>query len=567
MLLQCTSGGDAAAKVLIDLGVEFVFTLTGGHLNHMHMTLEKSSVQLISVRNEQAATFMADAYARMSGKPGIAMLTAGPGFTNCISPLQQAATNCTPLLVIAGASGTDYRDKLDLQDAAQFSIASPICKASFVCLDPSRVAEYVEMAYRATYTGRPGPVFLELPCNIAAAPVPGGSCVYHKTEVASKPVDRAGVRKAMELLSQAKKPIVIVGSGGGYSKAQEPLLAFVEKANIPVFTCNMGRGLVSDLHPLSFGLAAPNRPVVAEKAYRETDLAIVLGHRISLNDFFGGAYNQKASIIQVDICGEEIGRNRAIELPIVSDVSAFLQEACEVLDGGVSTQLAGRFDAWIAELVAEKKNCYEKHLPNITSSDLPMHPQRLVHEINQYMDREDDVVVGDGGDTLTWLQMGRTVRSPYRIMDHGLFWCIGGGMADVVAARLVYPKSRVMLVTGDGSIGFNFMEVTTALARNMAFVIVIANDQAWGMIRQSQKLRFGKTIDTVAKLTDVPYEKMVEAAGGKGFRVERPEDIKPALDAAFASNTVACVNIQISDQFVSPGSLALGQLGAYKITE
>ena len=164
--MQAANGGEAAARALIDLGVEFVFTLTGGHLNHIHQILEKSPVRLVDTRHEQAATFMADAYARMTGKPGVAMLTAGPGFTNCISPLQQAATNCTPLLVIAGASGTDYRDKMDLQDAPQAAIAAPIVKAAYVCTQTERVAEYVETAFRMTLAGRPGPVFLELPCDV-----------------------------------------------------------------------------------------------------------------------------------------------------------------------------------------------------------------------------------------------------------------------------------------------------------------------------------------------------------------------------------------------------------------
>ena len=568
MLLHCANGGDAAAKVLIDLGVEVVFTLTGGHLNHIHRTLQNSPVRLVDVRHEQAATFMADAYARMTGKPGVAMLTAGPGFTNCISPLQQSATNCTPLLIIAGASDTVYRDKIDLQDAPQQAIAAPICKATFVCTDTARVAEYVEMAYRTTITGRPGPVFLELPCNVLGNAMPNGSCVYYKTTVDSHPVDLQGVAKTIELLQQASRPIVVVGSGGGYAKAGDALLSFVEKSGIPTFTANMGRGLISDLHPLSFGLAAANRPVTAKKAYAEADVILILGHRITLHDFFGGAYNPKGTLVQVDICGEELGRNRRVDLPIVSDVRGFLEAACDKLDAlGLSGSIGTRYQAWVETLRAEKQRCREELMPAMTSDDMPIHPQRLIYEVDQFMNRDDDVVVGDGGDTLTWLLMGRTVRKPYRIMDHGLFWCIGGGIADVISARLLYPESRVMLVTGDGSFGFNFMEVTTALRKGLAFVIVVANDSSWGMIRHSQKLRFGETIDSVTLLGATPYHKMVEAAGGKGFYVERPEDIRPALEAAFASGTVACVNVQINPEIISPGSIALGQLGAYKITE
>ncbi len=564
--MHCANGGEAAARVLIDLGVEFVFTLTGGHLNHIHQILEKSQVRLIDTRHEQAATFMADAYARMTGKTGVAMLTAGPGFTNCISPLQQAAFNCTPLLVIAGAAGTDYRDKLDLQDAPQVAIAAPIVKAAYVCTQVERVAEYVEMAYRTARAGRPGPVFLELPCDILGKAMPGQTCVYHKTEVRSRPVDLDGVEQAIRYLEKAERPIVVVGSGGGYAKAGEALAHFVEKSGIPAFTCNMGRGLISDLHPLSFGLAGPHRPLTAKKAYAEADVALIIGHRISLNHYFGASFNKDAVLIQVDVAGEELGRNRAIALPVVSDARAFLEVAGDRLDAlGLSGRIGERYAPWVSELRAEKKRCLEAMTPFMTSDEMPIHPQRLVYEVDRFMDREDDVVLADGGDTLTWVHIGRTVRTPYRILDHGLFWCIGGGLPDTIAARLVYPDSRVMLVTGDGSFGFNFMEINTAIRKGLAFVVVVANDQSWGMIRHSQQLRLGYTLDSVTWLGPTPYHKMVEAAGGKGFYVERPEDIRPAIEAAFAAGTVACVNVMVDSEIISPASIALGQLGAYKI--
>jgi len=566
MKMTCGNAGEACAKALIDLDVEFVFTLTGGHLNHIHDELRKTdnSVQLVHARHEQAATFMATAFAQMKGKPGVAMLTAGPGFTNCISPLQQAAFNGTPLLLIAGSAGLEYRDKIDLQDSPQMAIAAPIVKDTFLCTQPSRVAEYVELAYRTASTGRPGPVYLELPCDVLAKSSPDNKYVYFKTIVQSRPVDRDAAKKTVDMLKEAKQPIVVVGSGGGYAKAGEALQELIEKASLPVFTCNTGRGIVSDLHPLSFGLAAPNRPLVAEKAYAEADLFIILGNRITLNHYFGGSYNRNAKLIQVDIEAEEIGRNLPIDLPVVSDIKAFVQEVTEQLDQqGLSNKL--NFEPWIDTLRQEQVRCHEAMLPNMTSNEHPIHPQRLVYEVDSFLNRDDDVVLTDGGDTATWTQIGRTVRKPYRILDLGLFWCIGGGLADTLAARLVYPESRVALITGDGSFGFNFMEITTAVREQMKIVIIVSNDQSWGMIRHSQQLRLGYPIDDVTWLGPVPYHKMVEAAGGKGFFVDKADDIKPAIEAAFAANTVACVNVMTDPEVISPASIALGQLGAYKI--
>jgi acetolactate synthase-1/2/3 large subunit len=229
--------------------------------------------------------------------------------------------------------------------------------------------------------------------------------------------------------------------------------------------------------------------------------------------------------------------------------------------------MGNRYAAWVQELRGERQRCHDAMLPNMTSDAVPIHPQRLVHEVDRCMDRDDDVVLADGGDTLTWTLIGRTVRRPYRILDHGQYWCIGGGLPDAIAARLVYPDSRVVLLTGDGSLGFNFMEVHTAIRKGLSLVIVVSNDQSWGMIRHSQLLRLGHTLDSVTLLGVTPYHKLVEAFGGKGFLVERPEDIRPALDEALAANTVACVNVLTDPEIISPASVALGQLGAYKAKE
>ena len=560
--MKCSTGGEAAAKALIDLGVEYVFTLTGGHLNHIHLHLENSPVKLVTSRHEQGATFMADAYGRMTGRPGVAMLTAGPGFTNALTPIMHALFCNTPLLVIAGAAGIEHRDKLDLQDAPQIASVTPMVKKAFVCTQASRVAEYVEMAYRTAYTGRPGPVFLELPCDVLGATVPGGEAPYYKTEVASKPVDRQAAAKTVELLRQAKKPLVIAGTGAGAAKAGPELQKFIESVGIPLYTINMGRGIVSDEHPLCFGLAHPSRNGAATKAYLESDLLIILGHRISLVEFFGSLINKDAAVVQVDVEGEELGRNRQIELPVVSDVAAFVAEMNECLAGQPID--ASRFASWVEFVRNEKRQYDADRCAAETSDSIPINPQRIVRELDTYLNGEDDIIIADGGDTHTWVQIGRTVRKPYRLLDHGLFGCIGGGICNTITARLLYPESRLALVTGDGSLGFNFMEINTAIRYGMRFVIVVCNDASWGMIRHSQQLRFGRPFDFVAWLGATPYHTMVEGMGGKGFLVTKPEELRPALDAAFAADTVALVNVMADPEIISPASTSLSKLGAYK---
>ena len=560
--MKCSTGGEAAAKALIDLGVEYVFTLTGGHLNHIHLHLENSPVQIITARHEQGATFMADAYGRMTGRPGVAMLTAGPGFTNSLTPIMHAMFCNTPLLVIAGAAGIEFRDKLDLQDAPQIASVTPMVKKAFVCTQASRVAEYVEMAYRTAYTGRPGPVFLELPCDVLGAAIPGGEAPYFKTEVVSQPVDRASARKTVEMLRKARKPIVVAGTGAGVAKAGPELQKFIESAKIPLYTINMARGIVSDEHPYCFGLAHPSRNGAATRAYLEADLVVILGHRISLTEFFGGLINKDATVVQVDIEAEELGRNRQIELPVVSDVRAFVEEMNELI--AAQPLDPSQYASWVDFVRSEKKKYDEERSIAETSDKLPINPQRIVRELDNYLNKEDDIIIADGGDTHTWIQLGRTVRKPYRLLDHGLFGCIGGGICNTVTARLLHPESRLALVTGDGSLGFNFMEINTAIRYGLKFVIVVCNDASWGMIRHSQQLRFGRPFDFVAWLGATPYHSMVEGMGGKGFLVTSPEELRPALDAAFAADTVALINVMADPEVISPASTSLSKLGAYK---
>jgi acetolactate synthase I/II/III large subunit len=560
--MKCSTGGEAAAKALIDLGVQYVFTLTGGHLNHIHINLENSPVQLIDTRHEQGATFMADAYGRMTGRPGVAMLTAGPGFTNALTPIMHAMFCNTPLLIIAGAAGIEYRDKLDLQDAPQLATVAPMVKKAFVCTQVERVAEYVEMAYRTAYSGRPGPVFLELPCDVLGTAMPNGEAVYYRTDVQTAPVDRAAAAKTAELLLSAQRPIIIAGGGAGYAKAGPDLQKLIEKLGAPLYTINTARGIVSDEHPLCFGSAHPSRNGAATQAYLTADLILILGHRISLIEFFGALMNKEATLIQVDIEAEEIGRNRQIHLPVMSDVGAFVRELNEVLD---KTDLKPeRLAPWIDFVKSEQEKQIEAQMPFMTSNAQPIHPQRLVYDLDRYMNREDDIIIADGGDTHTWLHLGRTVRKPYRLLDHGLFGCIGGGICNTVTARLLYPESRLALITGDGSLGFNFMEINTAIRHGLHFVVVVCNDQCWGMIRHSQQLRFGRPFDFVAWLGITPYHEMVKSMGGEGYLIEDPNDLTATFEKAFASKKVALINVMADPEIISPASTSLAKLGAYK---
>lgn len=555
-----------AAEALIDREVEYIFTLSGGHITPIYQHLENSPVKIFDTRHEQAAVFMAEAYGRITKKPGVAMVTAGPGFTNALSAVMNAKLANAPLLLISGCVGIESTDKLDLQDMYQLPVIEPLVKAAYVCQVPERVYEYVDMAYRTVMSGRPGPVYLELPVDILNRKVKDEDCKRPHTTIDSHPVDLMKSQKIIAMMEVAEKPIIIAGSGTWYSGASDELIKFVENTGVPALTSSLGRGTIADTHPLCFESSRTIRPGAASSANMGADLVILLGTRVSLYYYFGDIFKKDAKIIHVDIEPGEIGRNRTIDLPVVSDVAEILK-VCNVIieERGITDQLQNRFKSWVELLRKDEEKTKAQFLPNWNSDNIPIHPMRLMKEINDFMDHDDDFVIADGGDTQVWMGMTRTARKPGHYLDSGLFGCLGVGLPYANAAKILNPDTRVCLVVGDGSVGFNFMEFETALRKQIPIVVVISNNFGWGMIRHSQKLKIGHTIDTGTLIGNVPYHDMVAAMGGVGILIEKPDEIKPALDKAFQSGKTTCINVLTDPTTMSPGSVALANIGGLRV--
>jgi acetolactate synthase-1/2/3 large subunit len=560
------TGGQAAAQALLAHEVEVIFTLCGGHLNPIYVNLEGTRMKFFDTRHEQAAVWMADAYGRLTRKPGVAMVTAGPGFTNALTAIAGARMAGTPLVLIAGCVGINMIEKLDLQDMRQAPVIEPMVKKVFVCHKPERIPEFVDMAFREAAGGRPGPVYLELPVDVlGAAPTKDKDIKVPVTRVISRAVDREKAVELVKMIRKADRPILIVGSGGWYSNAGRELMQFVEKTGVPVFSMTQGRGVVPDSHPLCFGGISGIRPGAGLHAGLSSDLVILLGMRLNLFTLFGDTFNPAAKMVQVDIEAEEIGRNRQIDLPIMSDIKAFVTELNRIVDKTrISMELKRRFTAWIKELKAEEKKGKAATKAQWQSDAVPIHPMRLAKEVDAFLNRKTDILVTDGGDTTIWIGITRIFRQAGHYLDNGLFGALGGGLPYANTAKFLFPKKRVLLLTGDGSLGFNFMEFERAVSRQIPIVVVISNDLGWGMIRHSQEVRLGHAIEKVTELGRIDYHKYVKAMGGMGLLVEKPEDIRPALETAFASEKVACINVMTDPTVVSPGSIALANVGAYK---
>jgi acetolactate synthase I/II/III large subunit len=565
--METVTGGELTVKALLDRGVDKIFSLSGGHIFPIYDYAENTAIELFVTRHEQAAVFMAEAWARMNRQTGTALVTAGPGFGNALTAIANAAMANTPLVLISGVVGLSANDTLDLQDMRQLPVIEPLVKKALCCYKTERIPEYIDLAYRIAAAGCPGPVYLEIPIDVWNGTVPAESVRRPATQIDSNPMDPVGARQIISLMQAAQRPVLIAGSGAYYSGADLTLLSFIEKTGAPIFTAQLGRGVVPDTHPLCFESSVVIRPGAAFDALATTDLLLLLGNRISFMYAKGDIFNATAKIVQVDINQQEIGRNRSVDLGIVSDITALVDELNRIVnEEGLGPVLTAQYRPWIKLLQEKEKQPKELAAFNWQSNKVPIHHMRTCAEINAFMDREDDIVVGDGGDTQVWMSMTRTVRRSGHFLESGLFGCLGVGLPYANAAKLRYPEKRVCLVIGDGSVGINFMEFETAIRKKLPIVVVICNDQQWGMIRHAQEVKLGRVIKEGADIGMVDYHKAVEALGGVGFLVEQPADIRPALEAAFASGKVACINVITDPEPISPGSIALASMGGVDVS-
>lgn len=402
--METATGGQLVAESLARREIPYVFTLSGGHISSVYQHLEGGPVRLFDTRHEQAAVFMAEAWAKMTRTPSVAMVTAGPGFTNALTGVASASFSNSPVLILAGAVGLDSREKLDLQDMPQAPVIAPMVKKALVCHRAERIPEIMDLAFRTAQGGRPGPVYVELPVDVLDQEVKRPLPMPAAPKKASGPVDLAGVKETLKMIRNSQKPVIIAGTGVWQSGAEAVLKAWVEETGMPVLTILSGRGTVPDTHPLCFEGALGIRPGAAFFAYAETDLVLVLGNRISLYYLFGKVFRTDAKMVQVDIHAEEMGRNRPVDLPVQSDCKAFLQSAlAAVRDEGAGPGLRERFGPWIEALQKAHQEGKRMSESDWQSDKVPIHPLRLAREIDDFMDRKDDVVVADGGDTATWI--------------------------------------------------------------------------------------------------------------------------------------------------------------------
>lgn len=538
-------GGHIVAKYLKEIEeVGAVFSLSGGHIDRIYDGFLDYKVRLIDVRHEQAAAMMAHAWSIYTGNPGVCLVTAGPGFTNTLTGVVNAYQENAPMVVISGTSPLRNQGQGALQEINQVDMIKSTVKWHGICMDIKRIPEYLFTAFRQAASGRPGPVFLELPPDILNTKVDSEELNWPpKGSVVSKPgPDPALIKQAADLINIAEKPFIIGGNGIGLGQCDKQLQKFIEKTGIPFFLLATGRGALPDEHPLSLwdgGLMA------VLTAAGQADVIIALGIRFNWLLMYGQIFPQ-AKLVRVDIDSSEIDRNRASDVGIVGDLGLTLTqltEACEKMD---HTDWRGSLSEAYMPMVQEEINAREN------PSD-PIHPARIIAQVREAVG-DDALFIVDGGDTSYFGStiLRATEKAGVISSAGGQFGCLGTGIPFALAAKAAHPDKTVVVVNGDGSFGLNAMEFDTAVRHNLPFVCVINNDCAWGMIKHGQEICYGDDRVCGSELGVIHYEKMAEALGGYGELVEKDGDIIPAIQRAVKSGKPACINVMADPCVVSP---------------
>jgi acetolactate synthase-1/2/3 large subunit len=529
------TGGELVARVLRRAGVGHVFTLCGGHILPVYDGCLTEGIRLVDVRHEQAAAHAADAYARLTRGLGVALVTAGPGVTDAVTGVANAWSARSPLLLIGGAAPQGLRGLGALQEMEQVALLRPITKGAWSVVETRQIPEVLSTAIRTALTGRPGPVFVEIPVDLLLnrvedrlAPVPAGS--VHRPRVAAHPAD---VERLAGLLVGAERPLVVAGSGVYWDDAAASLRALVERAGLPVVTNGAGRGTVPTDHPLAVASARGF-------ALGAADVVLVLGAPLDFRLGYGRppTFAEDARVAMVDCDPTELGRNRPLELGLVADLDVLLGQLLEALPAG----LAERFRPWREAVAAREAEGRRRLEEWAASDDVPISHHRLAAEIARVVTPET-IVIGDGGDVVGCAAKYVPLHRPGQWLDPGPFGCLGVGPPFALAAGLLQPDRRVLLIAGDGAFGLNGMELETAVRLGLRVTCVVGNDAGWGQIRNPQLQFFGAERAVATSLPATRYDRMVEALGGRGVLVTKPAELGPALEQALASDEVWCLNV------------------------
>jgi acetolactate synthase-1/2/3 large subunit len=536
-------GGQVAAEVLETHDVDTVFTLSGGHLFPLYDGCVKTGIRLVDTRHEQTATFAAEGWAKVTRRPGVAALTAGPGVTNGVSAITSAHLNGSPVLVVGGRAPRARWGSGSLQELDHVPIVQSITKYAATADGADRIPVELDTALRALRTPHRGPAFVDVPLDAwgpTDAPVPDAPAPGELAGLPPEP-DSAGV--VAELLASAEHPVLMVGADAYWARAEDAVRAVAEAARVPVFANGLGRGLLPADHELAFSRAR-------SLAFRNADLVVVAGAPLDFRLGFG-AFGD-ARVVHLADAPESRARHVALAASSVGDLDRLLRDLADALGSVVGKD----HELWITELRAEEQARRAGEADGLASDATPIRPARVYGELLRRLDR-DAIVIGDGGDFVSYA--GKYVDSylPGTFLDPGPYGCLGTGSGYALAAALAHPDRQVVVVWGDGAIGFSLGDLDTLVRFGVNVVGVVGNNGIWGLEKHPMQLIYG--YDVVAELRPgTRYDEVMTALGGHGELVTEPGDLGPALDRAFATPGPSLVNVLTDPADAYPRSSNLG---------
>jgi acetolactate synthase-1/2/3 large subunit len=517
-------GGDLAMAALRAYGVTEMFTLSGGHVFPLYDAAHRSGFPIYDVRHEQSAVFAAEAVAKLQRRPGLAVLTAGPGVTNGISGMTTALFNASPMLVLGGRAPAFRWGSGSLQEIDHVPLVAPVTKYAATVSDTSAIPGELANALTAALTPHRGPVFLDVPLEVlfstadAAAPT--------ALDVPTIAPDPDEVRRAAALLAGAERPVIIAGSDVWGGDAVAALREVAEALQVPVFTNGMGRGALPPGHPLAFSSA--RRP-----ALNEADVVAVIGTPLDFRLGFGEFASAQVIHI-VDAPSQRAAHVEAAVSP-AGDLRLILSAIADF--GGDRADHAD----WIWGLRAAEDAGKARDAEAMAAETDPIKPARVYGELRKVL-APDAVTIGDGGDFVSYAGRYLEPARPGTWLDPGPYGCLGTGMGYAMGARVTYPDRQVCVLMGDGAAGFSLMDVESLVRQNLPVVIVVGNNGIWGLEKHPMQAMYG--YDVAADLqAGLRYDDVVKALGGAGETVEKAADIGPALGRAFAAGVPYLVNV------------------------
>jgi len=563
-------GGDLVVKCLLNEGVSKIFGIVGGELlriyDAIHRWGREAGIDTIMVRHEQAGGHMADAWARATGNIGVCMGTLGPGVTHLVPAVAAANSDSIPLIVIGAQIGRMFEDTGILQGGVdQIALMRPITKAQIQVEEPNEIPKAIQRAFKLALSGRRGPVYLEFRETALVRKASEEDLKKIVEPEKYRPQRRPygnpeDIKKAIEVLKTAEKPIIVAGGGAIASEASNELIKLSETYSIPAGTTINGIGSINSSHKTFLD------SYLISNAYRtaasEADVVLSLGCKWDYSILYGAApiWNPNQKIIQVDIDPSEIGKNRPAEVSIIGDCKAVILQLLEEMEKNLPKQKITQWSEWNNYLQEIKKRDIKQIEVLLKSKKMPMKPERLAFEVLDFIPNDAQLVL-DGGDIVvfTFKYINYKPRPPRSTFYPISMGHLGIGIPYAISVKLAKPDKLVLCLTGDGSFMFNVQELETAVRLNLPIIIVVANNSAWGMIKSNQKNNLGKRYCDV-DFPPINYAKIAEGFGCYGEKIKDPEEIKPALQRAINSGKPSVIDVDIA--FETPPAMKV--IGLYK---